>query len=209
MTTPTPGGSEAARLEALWSGDFGQQYVARNKDAGHDRGAFWSSLLARTQARTVLEVGCNVGANLVHVSEHVPPVDVWGVDVNLDALGIIRSRLPQVNSGYAVARNLPFRDGWFDLTFTVAVLIHVPEDAFALAVGELVRCARRHVLVVEYFAAETTEVNYRDQTGAFFKRDYGRLIGGLFPELTLEDSGELTKAEGFDDGLGWWLFAKP
>jgi len=205
MTTP----SEAARLEELWRGDFGQQYVQRNKDAGHDRGQFWASIAERTQCRSVLEVGCNVGANLVHIVDHVPPADAWGVDVNLDALAHIRSRLPEVNSGYAVARNLPFRDGWFDLTFTVAVLIHVPEDAFALAVGELVRCARRHVLVVEYFADETTEVNYREQKGAFFKRDYGRLISGLFPELDLVESGELTRGDGFDDGLGWWLFAKP
>lgn len=209
MASAETNASEAARLEALWRGDFGQQYVERNREVGASRGPFWADVVGRTEATSVLEVGCNIGANLSHLASLVPPHDVWGVDVNLESLEGLRARLPAVNSGYAVARSLPFRDNWFDLVFTVAVLIHQPEDALPLAISELVRCARRHVLCVEYRANDTIEVDYRGQKGAFFKRDYGRLIAGLFPELALAASGDLTKAEGFDDGLGWWLFAKP
>ena len=208
MTDTGSSGSESARLEALWRGEFGEQYVQRNQAAGHDRAAFWENVVAQTQCRNVLEVGCNVGANLSHLASLLSPNDLWGVDVNLDALELLRTRLPQVNSGYAVARDLPFRDGWFDLTFTVAVLIHIPEDALGVAVNELARCSRNHVLCVEYVAEDTIEVNYREQKGAFFKRDYGRVIGDAAPQLTLMASGEVTRAEGFDDGLGWWLFAK-
>jgi len=197
--------SEAARLERLWGGDFGDQYVDRNVEAGGGRAAFWAELLRETGAQRVLEVGCNVGANLRHLAS-LP--DVWGVDVNRKSLETLHQRLPVVSSGWGVARDLPFRDGWFDLTFTVAVLIHQPEDTLALAMSELVRCSRRWVLAVEYVADETTVVDYRGQRDAFFKRDYGARFTSLFPELELVRSGALTKAEGFDDGLGLWLLRR-
>ena len=200
--------SEAARLEELWQGDFGNQYVERNRSAGGDRGAFWQGMVERLSPRTVLEVGCNVGANLQHLDANPTVTDLWGVDVNRESLAELHARLPAVSAGWAVARNLPFRDGWFDLVFTVAVLIHVPEDALPIAMGELVRCSRRHVLCVEYRATDTVVVDYRGQHRAFFKRDYGAIIGGLFPELTLVEEGDVSKADGFDDGLGYWLFAK-
>ncbi|MEY2478469.1 MAG: hypothetical protein QOG87_3784 [Actinomycetota bacterium] len=208
MTTDPERTSEAARLEELWQGDFGRQYVERNRSAGGDRGPFWRGLAKRLSPHSVLEVGCNVGANLQHL-DAIPEVeDLWGVDVNRESLAELHARLPQVSAGWAVARSLPFRDGWFDLVFTVAVLIHVPEDALPLAMGELVRCSRRHVLCVEYRADETVEVDYRGQHRAFFKRDYGTVLAGLFPELTLLEEGDVSKADGFDDGLGYWLFAK-
>lgn len=199
--------SEAARLEDLWAGDFGGQYVERNRAAGGDRGPYWRGLVDRLSPSSALEVGCNVGANLQHLVA-AGLDDVWGVDVNRASLTELHQRLPGVSAGWAVARSLPFRDGWFDLVFTVAVLIHVPEDALPLAMGELVRCSRRHVLCIEYLADETVEVDYRGQVGAFFKRDYGAVLRGLFPELTLLDEGQVGKSDGFDDGLGYWLFAK-
>jgi pseudaminic acid biosynthesis-associated methylase len=197
--------SEAARLEELWSGDFGDQYVERNAAAGEARAPFWSDFLQRFPARRALEVGCNVGANLRHLDA---VVDAWGVDVNRRSLELLHERLPRVNAGWATARDLPFRDGWFDLTFTVAVLIHQPEDTLALAMAELVRCSRRWVLAVEYTATDVTVVDYRGQRDAFFKRDYGARFRSLFPELIVREEGELTKAQGFDDGLGYWVLEK-
>ena len=208
MTTNASGASEAARLEELWQGDFGRQYVERNRRAGASRGPFWSGLVNRLSPGRVLEVGCNVGANLQHLVVAPGVDDVWGVDVNRESLAELRARLPQVSAGWAVARNLPFRDGWFDLVLTVAVLIHVPEDALPLAMQELVRCSARHVLCMEYRADKTEEVEYRGQRRAFFKRDYGSILAGLFPELTLVEEGDIGKADGFDDGLGYWLLAK-
>lgn len=198
--------SEAARLEQLWGGDFGDQYVERNHEAGQARAGFWASLLDEFPARRVLEVGCNVGANLQHLASHA---EAWGVDVNRRSLELLHQRQPSVNAGFGIARDLPFRDGWFDLTFTVAVLIHQPEDALGLAMAELVRCSRRWILAIEYTAADPTVVEYRGQRDAFFKRDYGQRFASLFPELSMVRTGELTKPEGFDDGLGYWVFEKP
>ena len=88
-------------------------------------------------------------------------------------------------------------------------LAYVVLNLFPYNAGHTMTVPFRHVAdYTELSAEETVEVDYRGQKGAFFKRDYGSLVGGLFPELRLADRGDLTKAEGFDDGLGWWLFAK-
>jgi pseudaminic acid biosynthesis-associated methylase len=199
--------SEAERLERLWSGDFGDAYVDRNAGVAAHREPFWRSILGEFPARTVLEVGCNLGGNLTWIGKIVEPASVYGVDVNVKALATLRQTSPRVNPVFAVARELPFRDRWFDLTFTMGVLIHQPPEVLPLVMAEVVRCSRRWVLCAEYFAEQPTEVPYRGQTGALFKRDFGAMYEALFPELKLRKKGFLGKDEGWDD-VTYWVFER-
>lgn len=202
-----PPEEEASRLEALWAGRFGEEYVDRNRSAARNRGPFWESLLTRHPPQRVLEVGCNVGANIEWIVRHVQPENVWGVDINEQALGELAARLPAVRTVRTAARGLPFASDWFDLVFTAGVLIHQPEDSLEAVMQEIVRCSRRHVLCLEYFSAATVEVPYRGQSGALFKRDYGGIYSRLFPVLSLLERGELTRQMGWDD-VSYWLFEK-
>ena len=149
--------ADAIRLEGLWSGSFGDEYLARNANAGEGRGPFWTELMARVAVRTVLEVGCNVGGNLRWLAPVLGSEHVYGVDVHAGALEEVRRRLPGINAIASPARELPFRDRWFDLVFTAGVLIHQPAATLPRVMGEVVRTARRYVLAIEYFAAETEE----------------------------------------------------
>lgn len=198
---------ETERLEALWSGEFGDQYVERNREAGRLRGPFWRQTLAEFPAQRVLEVGCNVGANIGPVCEVLGPSAVYGIDINQKAVDIVRSSFPGVNALTSFARELPFRDSWFDLTFTIGVLIHQSDETLASVMAELVRCSRRFVLCGEYYAPVPTEVPYRGQSGALFKRDYGKLYQSLFPALRLRKEGQFHKEQGFDD-VTVWVFEK-
>lgn len=199
---------EATRLEQLWSGEFGNAYVERNSSAGQHREPFWSQIVHEFPARRVLEVGCNLGANLGWISKSMPPGQVYGVDVNPTALRRLRQEFPDVNTLIAPARDLPFRDAWFDLVFTMGVLIHQPESTLPLCMAEIMRCSRQYILCGEYFAPQTTEVRYRDQSGALFKRNYGFLYQELFPELRLRKQGFLGRDDGWDD-ITYWIFEKP
>lgn len=200
--------SEAKRLEQLWAGEFGDAYVDRNSAAAASRGPFWQGLLTEFPVRRVLEVGCNLGANISWISKVVPPGDVYGVDINQKAIHQLHLDYPGVNALVSPAREVPFRDRWFDLTFTMGVLIHQPPETLPLVMSEVVRCSRRYVLCGEYFADQLTEVAYRGQTGALYKRDFGGMYQQLFPELQLRKRGFLSKADGWDD-VTYWLFEKP
>jgi spore coat polysaccharide biosynthesis protein SpsF len=202
-------GSEAERLERLWDGGFGDDYVERNRAVGDSRQAFWKAILTEfSTVRSVLEVGCNLGANLRWIAAQVPPQNIYGMDINTKALSELRRTFPDINAIWSPARVLPFRDRWFDLVFTMGVLIHQPESTLPLVMSEIVRCSRRYVLCGEYYAKQTTEISYRGQTGALFKRDYGRIYLELFPELALRKRGFLSRTEGWDD-VTFWVFERP
>lgn len=198
---------ESTRLEKLWSGEFGDEYIERNKDADPARARFWDETLSKYPSPRILEVGCNVGSNLKWIASQIAPEDTYGVDINQKALDLLRENVPGVNALLSPARELPFRDGWFDMVFTMGVLIHQPESTLPIVMNEMVRCSRKHILCGEYHSTTTAEVPYRGQHGALFKRDYGALFLELFPALKLLEHGHLDQAQGFDD-VTFWLFRK-
>lgn len=197
----------SARLEDLWRGSFGSEYTDRNAGAGDKRARFWRELLSEFPVSSVLEVGCNLGANLRWIQPHVSSGAIVGIDVNDYALRRLKVALPDLRAAAAVARELPFRDDAFDLVFTMGVLIHHAPDALPAAMSEIVRCARRYVLCGEYFAESLTEVFYRGQHGALFKQDFGARYQELFPGLRLLKQGRLFEEDGWDD-VTFWLFEK-
>jgi pseudaminic acid biosynthesis-associated methylase len=207
MMTDRPS-HEAARLESLWEGDFGNAYVDRNAVLDERRRTFWQSILDSAAIRTVLEVGCGQGGNLRPISTILEPSSVWGVDLNAEAIRRAHRNAPGTNVVRSVARDLPFRDGRFDLVFTLGVLIHQPEETLPLVMAEIVRCSRRFVLFGEYHSDETVEIPYHGARGTLFKRDYGRLYATLFPELAVRSEGYLESQEGFDRTT-WQLLEKP
>ena len=199
--------ADAVRLEALWAGTFGDSYTERNEKVSTNREGFWRGVLDEFPARRALEVGCNLGANLRWIARHEGVECAAGVDVNLGALRRLRESVPRARALSAAARALPFGTGAFDLVFTMGVLIHQSPEALSAVMDEIVRCSRRFVLCGEYYAAETTEVPYRGQSGALFKRDFGGLYQQRFPTLALRKQAFLSRAEGWDD-VTVWMFEK-
>jgi pseudaminic acid biosynthesis-associated methylase len=202
MSSERPSGAQ--RLERLWSGTFGDSYTERNIRSGDGRRPFWSKVLNEFPVARVLEVGCNVGANLRWIADDHQAV---GIDVNHGALLELRKLAPRALPVRSAALQLPFPDATFDLTFTAGVLIHQSPESLSDVMREIFRCSRRYVLCAEYFSAEPVEVPYRGETGALFKRDFGGLYQELFPKLVIRSSGFLARAEGWDD-VTYWLFEK-
>src|SRR5262249_11065938 len=130
-----------------------------------------------------------------------------GADAHHWARAGFRRAVPGRRPVAAAALGLPFADRAFDLVFTIGVLIHQPPAALPAVMTEIVRCSRRFVMCGEYYAPEPTEVAYRGQTGALFKRDFGGLYRQLFPGLALRKQQFLSNAPGWDD-VTVWMFEK-
>ncbi len=201
-------GSEGKRLERLWAGEFGDEYIERNLDAAKGRGHFWRKQIQGLGVQSALEVGCNIGGNLSWIAELIGPENTAGVDINERSLELMRERIPGATGKLAAGRELPFEDSSYDLVFTMGVLIHQDPAEIADVMSEIVRCAHRFVVCGEYYADELTEVPYRGQEGALFKQDYGGLYERLFPELELIEKGFLSPKEGRWDDLTYWVFRK-
>jgi pseudaminic acid biosynthesis-associated methylase len=199
--------TRATSLEELWAGDFGAAYIDRNRALDERRATFWTDLITGSGIRSVLEIGCGQGANLKPIAGLLDPHDVWGVDVNEDALALARLHAPGINVVASRARRLPFRDDLADLSFTVGVLIHQPETTLPIVMAEIVRCSARFVLWAEYHAPTTEEIPYHGKDGALYRRDYGAIYRELFPELRLVREGFLAPEDGFDR-VTWQLLEK-
>lgn len=211
MTTPQDEPTQlpsADDLESMWAGKFGDEYVERNAAPIEARRHFWERVLADFPASRILEVGCAHGEELTHLSNLVEPHDLWGVDVNERALTEVRQRVPGVNAVWGLARELPFRDRFFDAVFTIGLLIHQPDGTLPIVMNEIARCSKRWVMCGEYYAEETTDINYRDRPGILFKRDYGRLYQEWIPGLVLRHSEELTVEESGFDRVTWHVLER-
>lgn len=213
--------------EQLWRGEFGDEYTERNAAGrlAQKRYEFWASLQDQYPFGSVLEVGCNAGANLAAITfspsmfrPRVAPIA--GVDVNVHALMEFKTLTWDTwTSGryvydprrhdvrVAPATALPFGSRAFELVFTSGVLIHLDDEQLSRAMDEIVRVSRRYVLAIEYFAPTRVEVPYRGHAGALWKRPYDRLYQERFPQLALCEQGVLGPDDGWDD-CHWWLFKK-
>lgn len=87
----------------------------------------------------VLEVGCGVGAQTVHLAARSPGALLTAVDVSRESLGQAAARVAAERPGARVRwrhgdlHDLPFPDGSFDHLFVCFVLEHLPDPAAALA----------------------------------------------------------------------------
>ncbi len=191
-----------------WRGDFGNAYTERNIVPSRIRLAAFKDMLAEIRLASVLEVGCNRGHNLGLLSELHRNIQLVGLEPNATAARIARESFPEIavldRSGF----DIPFEDGFFDLTFTSGVLIHVASHDLPRIIGEIYRVTHRYILAIEYFAEKETPVHYRDHANLLWKRDYFQRYVSQFPELTLLRSGQWGKRDGFDR-CHWWLMEKP
>ncbi|HET9626313.1 MAG TPA: pseudaminic acid biosynthesis-associated methylase [Kofleriaceae bacterium] len=192
---------------ALWRSDFGRAYTARNDRDRPERVDAWRRLLDGAAPRRVLEVGCNVGWNLVYL-ERLGITDLYGVEPQPDAVERARHRRPGFNILHGTAFELPLRDRWCDLVFTSGVLIHIAPESLDRALDEIYRVARRWIVAIEYDHPSEQEVRYRGHSGALWKRDHGAAWLARYPALQVVRKLALGAADGYDDCTGY-LFEKP
>lgn len=187
----------------LWSGEFGDAYLARNRVNWAVRIPFWRDILDLVDPSSVLEIGCNAGWNLLALRALDPRLSLHGIDLNERALAQARRDGLSVAAGNIAdmpASMLPQSD----LVFTAGVLIHVPPDDLDPAMRAIVAASRKHVLAVEYGADTEEPVCYRGHD-ALWRRPFGALYEGM--GLRIVGQGYVGKAHGFDD-CRWWCLQK-
>lgn len=182
----------------LWQGHFGDEYTKRNQVDWRSRVPFWSTVLYKTGARSVLEVGCNAGWNLSAIKRVEPQARVVGTDLNTMALEQASA------AGLEVYQCLDFRQvpGRFDLVFTAGVLIHIEPENVREVMAEILAKSMRWVVAVEYEDVYETAVEYRGHSDKCWRRPYGKLYEDMGLKLV-----DKTVPYGFDNCTAW-LFEK-
>ena len=88
----------------------------------------------RWKGKSVLEIGCGVGTDLLQFAKH--GAIVTGIDLTQTAIQITKKRFDAYNLKgtfiQADAENLPFEDNTFDFVYSLGVLHHTPDTERAI-----------------------------------------------------------------------------
>jgi len=162
----------------------------------YQRYKFVSELIAKLGGRTILDVGGGAGV----VRRFLKDREILVLDINQgDVIG----------DGAA----LPFREGSFDGVISVDALQYVPPKKREEFLSELIRVARRYVIITSPFA-EPTMLKAEKECNQFYRKLYGEdyywLKDGVnegLPEFTqVEEIVGKHQVEIYDNGsLRLWV----
>lgn len=160
-----------------WEGDFGNEYLSRNRVTWRDRVPFWLNISRRTHARSYFEYGANAGWNLSAIQSAYPQARASGVDIN--SIAVTRARCAGLDVQLInPCTYVSMMDGpMAELTFTAGVLIHIPPESLEGVMKAISNASYDYVLAVEYasLTGEEEPVTYRGKEGMLWRRDYGAL----------------------------------
>lgn len=158
---------------------------------------------------SILEVGCNCGPNLYLLARRLPYAQLYGIDINRVAIEkaskwFAESGITNVHFNVSKADELGgFQDRSIDVVFTDAVLIFVGSDKILKVAEEMLRVARKGLVLVEWY---NFKPGRRDRNGlgvhhsSLWKRDYTSLMK-RFPSVQDVKVAKMTK-DIWDD-LNW------
>ena len=103
----------------------------------------------------VLEVGCAGGHNHNRLMRRLPMtavLDFTGLDITEEYLKVAKEKIPSARWVHGDARDLPFADDEFDVTFSTLMLLHLDKEGARKALEEMCRVTKRAVFLLTYVA---------------------------------------------------------
>lgn len=198
--------------ERFWAGEFGDAYIGRNAqpEVVAANVALFADVLRRTHGpiNSFLELGANIGLNLLALRQLCPQATFSAVEINARAAEALQQL------GWVEVQNcsmLGFQAAQpVDFAFAKLVLIHIAPEHLPEVYDALYHSSRRYVMVCEYYNPSPVEVSYRGHSERLFKRDFAGELMDRHPDLVLRDYGFVyhRDARFAQDDCTWFLMEK-
>ena len=198
--------------EAFWAGEFGNDYIERNRSADYLSAnlAFFSNALKATQKlKSCIEFGANVGMNLRALQLLLPEISLRGIEINAEAASHLRELVGAANTFETSILDFEPQET-SDLSLIKGVLIHVNPDQLQNIYDRLYMCSHRYILVCEYYNPTPVAIGYRGHQDRLFKRDFAGELLDKYSDLILRDYGfSYHRDPKFaQDDITWFLLEK-
>lgn len=192
-----------------WSGEFGKEYTERNPLTIQDMENSYKRKFGITRKNMneeflsnldkdmkILEVGCNIGNQLVLLKE-MGFKNLHGIEISDYAFEIAKRRTENEGISFikGSAFDIPFKDEFFDMVFTSGVLIHISPDDIKKAVSEIHRCSKKYIWGFEYYAERYQRVTYRGNKDLLWKADFVKIYIEYFPDFKVIKEKKYTYIE--------------
>jgi ubiquinone/menaquinone biosynthesis C-methylase UbiE len=105
--------------------------------------------------KNILEVGCNIGPNLLRIQDEFPKIKLAGVDINEFAIAEGKRLLKSIDFRVADLDELPFKNKSFDYILADAVLIYVDPSKISCVIMEMDRVCKKGMILVEWHNEES------------------------------------------------------
>jgi spore coat polysaccharide biosynthesis protein SpsF len=197
--------------EIFWSGEFGNQYIDRNKSEQllASNMHFFSQILHHCNSiKTVLELGANVGMNIKALKLLLPFSKFSGVEINEAAYRSLIS-IDGVQGYHQSIFNFEPQH-LYDFVFIKGVLIHINPEMLHIAYEKLYNSSNHYICIAEYYNPTPVALNYRGHPDKLFKRDFAGEFMDLFPDAELVKYGFAYHRDPLypQDDINWFLFKK-
>jgi len=198
--------------ENFWAGEFGTQYISRNRDSkllASNLNFFSRALRHAGNIHSCIELGANIGMNLQALQLLYPDIQVTGVEINRTAAEELATRIGKSNVFCGSIHDYQ-QTKTADLALVKGVLIHLNPSLLPKTYELLHNISSRFILICEYYNPTPVAISYRGHSDKLFKRDFAGEMLEKFPALKLVDYGfSYKRDQAFpQDDITWFLLEK-
>ena len=182
------------RLDELWATGYfrrGKTTEPFSVSINHPHRSFIVGRVGNfSPISSILEIGCDTGPNLYLLAKKFPNAEIKGVDINPQAVNVgndwfTHEGISNVKLSVGRAEELgEFQDKSIDVVLTVAVLIYVSRDKTYETIKEMIRIARKGLILVELhdFGQQLNDTHgFGVYTNGLWVRDYMVLLKQFVP----------------------------
>jgi spore coat polysaccharide biosynthesis protein SpsF len=198
--------------EVFWAGEFGNDYIGRNKSEEYlasNLNFFSKAFNQLGRPESLIEFGANVGMNLRAIKLLFPNIDLFGLEINKNAANELENVIGSDNVfngsifDFETSRQ-------YDVSLIKGVLIHINPEMLSVVYEKLYKTSNKYILVCEYYNPSPVTVNYRGHNDRLFKRDFAGEMLEKYNDLKLIDYGFCYKRDKAfpQDDVTWFLLEK-
>lgn len=135
-----------------------------------------SKTLENFRWKSLFEIGCGAGANLVNIIKHFPGKQLGGVDINKDAIKVASESLQGAILRIGSAEDILMSDDSTDITLSDMCLMYVGPLKIRAYLQEIKRITRDYAVFCEFHSASFLQRLKLRLTSGYNAYDYRKLL---------------------------------
>lgn len=133
-------------------------------------------VLRTFQWRSLWEIGCGPGANLVKIAKELPGKELGGNDINADAIALARQTFKGAIFEQASCEDILLSDKSCDVILSDMTLIYIGPTKIKKVLKELKRIARTRIVFVEFDSNKWWRRMWLRWKTGYHSYDYKKLL---------------------------------
>lgn len=199
--------------ESFWAGSFGDNYISRNESKKLLAGNLnmFTEIFNKTiNVNTVLELGANIGMNIIAINNLLPDSKTSAVEINSKAYDQLKKVCTDQAYHASILELNTSELNQYDFVFTKGVLIHINPDELSKVYEAMYTLSKKYICIAEYYNPSPVSIDYRGEKEKLFKRDFAGELLERYSDLKLVDYGFKYRRDNNypQDDINWFLLEK-